>query len=170
MSAIIFILQLILAVIMLPLHILSFLGMWDLVVKRAFPLLFSKFLISYNKVMEEHKRNLFRNLSDFAGSSKELRLLEIGCGTGANFKFFPKECRVTCLDINPNCKQLLGKSLAESDHLKFDGFLVESAENMKSVADASMDVVVCTLLVCSVPNTLAVLKEAKRILRQVSFS
>nr|DBA32799.1 TPA: hypothetical protein GDO54_000562 [Pyxicephalus adspersus] len=164
MSAIIFIFQLILAVILLPFHILYYLGIWGLVLKKAFPLFFSKVIISYNKEMKEHKKTLFSNLSIF-GSSKELRLLEIGCGTGANFEFYPKGCRVTCLDINLNFKQFLSKSLAESDHLKFDGFLVASADNMTSVADASMDVVVCTPLVCSVPNTLAVLKEAKRVLK-----
>ncbi|XP_072262972.1 thiol S-methyltransferase TMT1A-like isoform X3 [Pyxicephalus adspersus] len=165
MSAIIFILQLILAVIMLPFHILYYIGIWDLASKKAFPLFLSKFSVIYNKVMEEHKKSLFNNLSDFADSSKELRLLEIGCGTGANFKFYPKGCRVTCLDINPNFKKYLSKSIAESDHLKFDGFLVASADNMGPVPDASMDVVVCTLLVCSVPNTPAVLKEAKRVLK-----
>nr|DBA32800.1 TPA: hypothetical protein GDO54_000563 [Pyxicephalus adspersus] len=159
MSAIIFLIKLILAVILLPLHILYYFGIWGLVLKKVFPLFLSKVSISYNEVMEKQKRNLFSNLSDFVSSSKELRLLEIGCGTGANFKFYPKECRVTCLDINPNFKQFLIKSLAESDHLKFDGFLVASADSMTPIADASMDVVVCTLLVCSVPNTSAVLKE-----------
>ncbi|CAI9578938.1 unnamed protein product [Staurois parvus] len=37
---------------------------------------------------------------------------------------------------------------------------------MTSVADASMDVVVCTLLTCFVPNTPAVLKEVQRVLRR----
>ncbi|XP_018420039.1 PREDICTED: methyltransferase-like protein 7A [Nanorana parkeri] len=165
MSAIILILQLILAVIMLPLYILYYLGIWGLVLKKIFPFFMAKLTVTYNKVMEEKKRNLFSNMSDFAGTSKELRLLEIGCGTGANFKFYPIGCRVTCLDINPNFQKFLNKSQAESDHLKFDNFLVASAENMTPVADASMDVVVCTLLTCSVPNTPGILKEVKRVLR-----
>nr|DBA32795.1 TPA: hypothetical protein GDO54_000558 [Pyxicephalus adspersus] len=165
MSAIIFILQLILAVIMLPFHILYYIGIWDRTSKKTFPLFLSKASIIYNKLMEEHKKSLFNNLSDFADSSKELRLLEIGCGTGTNFKLYPKGCRVTCLDINPNFKKYLSKSIAESDHLKFDGFLVASADNMTPIADASMDVVVSTLLTCSVPNTPAVLKEVKRVLK-----
>ncbi|CAI9578937.1 unnamed protein product [Staurois parvus] len=169
MSAIIFILQLILAGIMLPLYILQYLGIWGSIVKKIFPLFISKFTVSYNKLMEEQKRNLFSNLSDFAGSSKELRLLEVGCGTGANFKFYPSGCRVTCLDINPNFQKFLSKSQAENDHLKYEGFLVASADNMTPVADTSMDVVVCTLLACSLPNTPAVLKEVQRVLRPVSF-
>lgn len=169
MSAIICFLQLILAVIVLPLHILQYLGIWGLVIKKLFPLFISKFSVSYNKAMEEQKNNLFSNLSDFAGSSKELRLLDVGCGSGANFKFYPNGCRVTCLDLNPNFQTFLSKSQAENDHLKYDKFLVASADNMTPVADASMDVVVCTLLACSVPSTPAVLKEVQRVLRAVSF-
>ncbi|KAM5182329.1 thiol S-methyltransferase TMT1A-like [Mantella aurantiaca] len=165
MAVIILILQLIMTVIMLPLYILSYLGIWGLVIKKIFPLFISRMTITYNKVMEEQKKSLFGNISDFMGSSKEIKLLEVGCGSGANFKFYPSGCRVTCLDLNPNFQKFLSKSQEESDHLRFDGFLVASADNMTPVADASMDVVVCTLLVCSVPSTPAVLKEVQRVLR-----
>ncbi|XP_077339842.1 thiol S-methyltransferase TMT1A-like [Lithobates pipiens] len=165
MSVIILILQLILAVILLPLYILYYLGIWGFILKKIFPLFVSRISVSYNKVMENYKNSLFSNLSDFAGSTKELKLLDVGCGTGANFRFYPNGCRVTCLDCNPNFQTFLRKSQAENDHLKYDGFLLASADNMTSVADASMDVVVCTLLTCSVPSTPAVLEEVLRVLR-----
>ncbi|XP_072254473.1 thiol S-methyltransferase TMT1A-like [Pyxicephalus adspersus] len=165
MSTVIFTLQLVLATMMLPIYILYYLGIWGLIVKKIFPLFVSRMSVSYNKVMESYKRSLFSNLSDFADSSNELRLLEIGCGTGANFRFYPRGCRVTCLDLNPNFQKFLTQSQAESDHLKFDGFLLASADNMTPVADASMDVVVCTLLTCSVPSTPVLLREVQRVLR-----
>ncbi|XP_068121224.1 thiol S-methyltransferase TMT1A-like [Hyperolius riggenbachi] len=165
MSAIILILQLALAFIMLPFYILNWLGILDPISKKLFPYFMDSFTDVYNKEMEDQKKNLFGKLSDFAASSKQLQLLELGCGTGANFKFYPSGCRVTCLDINPNFQKFLSKSQAENDHLTYDGFLVASADNMTPVADASMDVVVCTLLACSLPNTPAMLKEVKRVLR-----
>ncbi|KAM4044641.1 thiol S-methyltransferase TMT1A-like isoform 2-T2 [Anomaloglossus baeobatrachus] len=165
MSVIIFLLQLIAAVIMLPLHILNYLGIWDSFMKKFFPHFMSKICVSYNKVMDDQKRRLFSNISDFTGTTKELRLLEIGCGSGANFKYYPRGCKVTCLDINPNFQKFLSKSQAENDHLTYESFVVASADNMTSIGDGSMDVVVCTLLVCSVPNIPAVVKEAKRVLR-----
>ncbi|KAM9321303.1 thiol S-methyltransferase TMT1A-like [Gastrophryne carolinensis] len=165
MSSVIFLLQLILAVLMLPLHILNYLGILVSVSKKLFPLFLVRFTVSYNKAMEDKKKKLFSNISDFAGSSKQLRLLELGCGTGANFKYYPSGCRVTCLDNNPNFQKFLSKSQAENNHLEYEGFLVASADNMTPVADASMDVVVCTLLACSVPDIPAMLREVKRVLR-----
>ncbi|KAM3933017.1 thiol S-methyltransferase TMT1A-like [Leptodactylus fuscus] len=165
MSLIIYLLQLVVAVILLPLHILNFLGIWNSFIKKAFPHFINKFTETYNKLMDSEKRRLFSNISDFSSPSKDLRLLEIGCGSGANFKLYPRGCKVTCLDINPNFQQFLTKSQAENDHLTYERFVVASADNMTSVADASMDVVVGTLLVCSVPNVPGVLKEVKRVLR-----
>ncbi|KAM4698917.1 thiol S-methyltransferase TMT1A-like [Discoglossus pictus] len=165
MSFTVLILQLIIAVLALPVHILHFLGLWNSISKRMFPLLMSKIADQYNKAMETVKKDLFSNLCDFTGPSKELTLLEIGCGTGANFSFYPQGCRVTCIDLNPNFQPLLSKSIAQNDHLKFENFIVASADNMKEVPDASVDVVVCTLLVCSVPSTPKVLEEVLRVLR-----
>uniref|UniRef100_A0A6I8SY65 Transmembrane serine protease 12 n=1 Tax=Xenopus tropicalis TaxID=8364 RepID=A0A6I8SY65_XENTR len=165
MSLLISILQLCLAILTLPLHILSFLGIWSVISRKIFPYILAPLMKSYNNVMDATKKDLFSNLGDFAGNSKEIKLLEIGCGTGANFKFYPNNCRVTCLDINPNFEKFLVKSQAENSHLKFESSLVASADNMKQVADASQDVVVCTLVVCSVPNTPKVLEEVWRVLK-----
>ncbi|KAM4044643.1 thiol S-methyltransferase TMT1B-like isoform 2-T2 [Anomaloglossus baeobatrachus] len=165
MSVIIFLLQLIAAVIMLPLHILHYLGIWDSFMKKYFPHFISKFCETYNKLMNDQKRSLFSNIPNFSGPTKQLRLLEIGCGSGANFRYYPRGCNVTCLDINPNFQRFLSKNQAENDHLTYESFVVASADNMMSIGDGSMDVVVCTLLVCSVPNIPAVVKEVKRVLR-----
>ncbi|XP_068123465.1 thiol S-methyltransferase TMT1A-like [Hyperolius riggenbachi] len=165
MSALVFIFQLIVFILTLPIQILHYIGVLKSITNVLFPYFLDRMTDSYNKLMEKEKKSLFSNMSDFAGPSKELRLLEIGCGTGANFKFYPSGCKVNCLDINPNFQKFLSKNQALNDHLKYEGFLVASADNMTPVADASMDVVVCTLLACSLPNTPAMLKEVKRVLR-----
>ncbi|KAM8976771.1 thiol S-methyltransferase TMT1A-like [Pelodytes ibericus] len=165
MSLVIFILQLILFVLALPLYILNLLGIWDMIIKRIFPYFLAVFMEMYNKSMDTIKKDLFSNLCDFASPSKPLTLLEIGCGTGTNFKYYPSGCSITCLDINPNFQSFLSKSQAKCDHLKFERFLVASADNMSPVADASMDVVVCTLLACSLPSTPKVLEEVWRVLK-----
>lgn len=59
--------------------------------------------------------------------------------------------------------------MAKNDHLVYDSFVVASGENLRTVEDNSMDVVVCTLVLCSVQDTQKVLREAKRVLRPVSL-
>ena len=49
-------------------------------------------------------------------------------------------------------------------------FLLANAEDMKEVADNSMDVVVSTLVLCSVRNVKQALKEVHRVLAPVSVT
>ena len=81
---------------------LSFLGLWSWICKKWLPYFLVRFSVTYNKQMASKKRELFSNLRDFAGPSGKLSLLEVGCGPGANFQFYPPGCRVTCVDPNPN--------------------------------------------------------------------
>ncbi|KAG8452600.1 hypothetical protein GDO86_004401 [Hymenochirus boettgeri] len=165
MPLLIVILQLIIALFTFPIHILNLLGLWSFFSKKIFPYVLTSLAAGYNKAMEATKKDLFSNLCNFARPSGELNLLEIGCGSGSNFQFYPPNCKVTCLDINPNFQKFLRKSQAENNHLKFEHFLVASADNMKQVADSSLDVVVCTLLACSLPSTIRMLEEVWRVLR-----
>ncbi|CAM4676957.1 unnamed protein product [Caretta caretta] len=149
----------------LPVYLLSYLGLWDPLCKKIFPYLMAKCSTIYNRKLFQQKQDLFSNLGEFAGPSRELRLLEIGTGTGANFQFYPPGCRVTCTDPNPNFEGFLLKSISDSPHLRFERFMVASGEDLLPVADDSMDVVVCTLVLCSVRSIEQVLREVLRVLR-----
>ncbi|KAM4044033.1 thiol S-methyltransferase TMT1A [Anomaloglossus baeobatrachus] len=157
--------QICIAIIALPIHILYMLGLWDPIAKKAMPYLLNRITKTYNKYMKEYKKELFSNLGDFKGPSGNLKVLELGCGTGANFQFYPSGCTVTCVDPNPNFRKYLTKSLAENDHVHFEDFLIAPGENMPQVASGSMDVVVCTLVLCSVENVDGILAEIHRVLK-----
>lgn len=168
MALTIFILRLVVYILAFPMYLLNFLGLWGWICKKCFPYFLVKFSETYNKQMASQKRELFSNLQEFQGPSGKLSLLEVGCGTGTNFKFYPPGCRVTCIDPNPNFEKFLIKSLAENRHLQFEGFLVAAGENMCPVASGSMDVVVCTLVLCSLESQERILREVCRVLRPVS--
>ncbi|XP_026023880.1 methyltransferase-like protein 7A isoform X2 [Astatotilapia calliptera] len=104
-------------------------------------------------------------MAKFADTDGTLRLLEIGCGSGANFKFYPHGCTVTCTDPNPHFEKYLRMSMDANQHLTYDKFMCVSGEDMRGVRDGSADVVVCTLVLCSVSNVQQVLQEARRVLR-----
>ncbi|XP_016322537.1 methyltransferase-like protein 7A [Sinocyclocheilus anshuiensis] len=151
-------------VLTLPLHIAAVIGLASFY-KRFFPRFVYNFTLAYNEMMKEKKRELFRNLDKFFPPKVSLRILELGCGSGANFEHYPTGCRITCIDPNPHFQKYLEKSTVKNDHLVYDSFIVASGENLKAVEDNSMDVVVCTLVLCSVQDTQKVLQEAKRVLR-----
>ncbi|XP_004429077.1 PREDICTED: methyltransferase-like protein 7A [Ceratotherium simum simum] len=161
----IFILRLAVCILAFPVYLLNFLGVWNWICKIWLPYFLARFSVMYNKEMASQKRELFSNLQEFVGPSGKLSLLELGCGTGANFKFYPPGCRVTCIDPNPNFEKFLIKSIAENQHLQFERFVVGVGEDMHQVADGSMDVVVCTLVLCSVENQVRTLQEVCRVLR-----
>lgn len=122
----------------------------------------------YNHKVYKRKQELFSNLRKFAGPSGQLVLLEIGTGTGTNFQFYPPGCQLTCIDPNPNFRKFLLKSLSENRHLKLERLVVASGEDLHQIPDGTIDVVVCTLVLCSVTNIKKVLMEVLRVLRLVS--
>ncbi|XP_061688929.1 N6-adenosine-methyltransferase TMT1A-like [Syngnathoides biaculeatus] len=148
----------------LPLRLADVLGLCS-AYKRLFPLLAYKITFSYNRKMHRVKKELFRNLCGFANSDGSLRLLEIGCGSGANFQFYPYGCTVLCADPNPHFKAYLKRSMDANKHLTYEDFLVASGEDMNELPDESVDVVVCTLVLCSVRDVKMVLREVRRVLK-----
>ncbi|XP_065120955.2 thiol S-methyltransferase TMT1A-like [Paramisgurnus dabryanus] len=151
-------------IITLPLHVAETVGLLSFY-KRVFPFIVSKCAASYNDKMNDKKRELFRNLSKFYPTNGPLRILEVGCGSGANFEYYPTGCKLTCIDPNPHFRSYLEKSMAKNDHLVYDSFVVASGENLQGVEDNSVDVVVSTLVLCSVKDVHKVLDETKRVLR-----
>lgn len=117
-------------------------------------------------------------------SENKFRLLEIGVGPGTNFKFYPKNTSLIAVDNNLYFKKYFDENLkevvegpkrkfssdensnikAENDHLTLEKFLTCSAENLDSLEDNSVDIVVATHLLCSVQSPEKVLSEIHRVL------
>lgn len=120
----------------------------------------------YDKIMRDAEEKGLRDwrqslLKNIAGD-----VLELGCGTGANLEFYPTTIKRLVL-IEPNRHmyqrlkekkpfQLLNNSSIE--------ILNDKAENI-SLENSSVDIVICTLVLCSVKNLDKALSEIYRILR-----
>lgn len=102
----------------------------------------------------EMKQALFANL---AGS-----VLEIGPGAGANFAFYPKGVHVIGVEPNPYMLPYLEEE-AEKQGLQLN--MIEGYAETLQVADASVDAVVCTLVLCSVFSPEQALAEIRRVLK-----
>lgn len=87
------------------------------------------------------------------------RLLEIGVGTGKNIPYYPAGARVAGIDLSPGMLRAARRRtrtgvdlvLADAQHLPFRA--------------AAFDSAVATFVFCSVPDAVAGLREAARVLR-----
>ncbi|XP_039721507.1 methyltransferase-like protein 7B [Pteropus medius] len=167
MDTLVRLLQLLVLLLTLPLLPMALLGCWRPLCKSYFPYLIAMLTAKSSYKMENKKWELFGQIEGLMGASAKVELLDLGCGTGASFQFYPAGCRITCLDPNPHFEKLLVKSMAENRHLQHEHerFVVAPGEDMIQLADGSMDVVVSTLVLCSVQSPRRVLQEVQRVLR-----
>ncbi|MCL4522365.1 MAG: class I SAM-dependent methyltransferase [Acidobacteria bacterium] len=108
----------------------------------------------HEKIVAPHKRELLTGLRG--------TILEIGPGTGVNLAYYPQDVRWIGIEPNPLLHAHLRAAL---DASRIAGeFRFGSAESL-DVPDASCDTVVSTLVLCTVPNLAATLREIRRVLR-----
>ncbi|MCB9586697.1 MAG: class I SAM-dependent methyltransferase [Polyangiaceae bacterium] len=97
-------------------------------------------------------------LQDLSGS-----VLEVGAGTGANLPLYPADLeRLVLAEPDRDMSRKLRERL---DTLGRNVEICEAAMEQLPFEAGSFDQVVCTLVLCSVPNPEASLAEVKRVLR-----
>lgn len=86
----------------------------------------------------------------------EGRTLEIGAGTGLNLRHYPAGADVVLTEPDPHMARRARRRGAE---------VIEAPADTLPFADASFDTVVSTLVLCTVPDVAAALREIRRVLR-----
>nr|CAB3448133.1 unnamed protein product [Digitaria exilis] len=111
-----------------------------------------------------YKAKLFSRLS-----TTRKNILELGVGTGPNFKYYASNNGCIVIGVDPNKhmenyarKTALSAGLPSSSFTFRRGVVVAEA---LPVEDNSMDVVIGTLVLCSVNNIDMSLREIKRVLK-----
>jgi ubiquinone/menaquinone biosynthesis C-methylase UbiE len=91
-------------------------------------------------------------------------VLEVGIGSGLNLPFYPAEVRrVYGVEPSAELRQMARKRMA-SQATKVE-FLSQSAEDDLPLSDMSIDTVVMTWTLCSIPDPLKALRQMKRVLK-----
>lgn len=109
---------------------------------------------SYEDLISDRKDELFGTL--------EGTVVEIGPGTGPNLRYLSPEARWIGVEPNPHMDSYLEKE-AEVRHRPLR--LVRGIAETLPVADASVDVAVSTLVLCSVEGPSRALREIHRVLK-----
>lgn len=103
------------------------------------------------RVLADSRRQLLAGL--------EGRVLEIGCGLGADFQHYPAGCDVTAIEpFEPF--RLEAQQAAPANVAVIDG----DGQDLDS-PDGSFDAVVCPIVLCTIPDPAKALREAWRVLR-----
>ncbi|GIY29333.1 methyltransferase-like protein 7A [Caerostris darwini] len=122
----------------------------------------------FNPKLTPLRRHAFDILKQHLSDRKKnvpLEILEIGIGGGANLQFYPENSNLTALDMNENFESYFNENQKQYPQITYKKTVTAMAENMDEIEDASMDVVVCTFVLCSVQNVQAVLNQVRRVLK-----
>lgn len=107
-----------------------------------------------NWILRKQKRRLF---ADLPGT-----VVELGAGVGANFRYMAPGTRLVAVEPNPHMRPGLRKRAAMAG---IDLTVLPSGAEAIDLADASVDTVICTLVMCTVDDPVRVLGEVRRILK-----
>ncbi|MEH1890182.1 MAG: class I SAM-dependent methyltransferase [Nostoc sp.] len=122
--------------------------------KRFFAWMMAPNSGTYEKIVGDRKRSLFTNIQG--------KVLEIGPGTGPNLPYYPKDIQWIGIEPNPHMHSYLQKQ-AEKLGLTID-LRIGNTEWLDA-EDNSIDTVVSTLVLCSVPNIDYTLQAILRVLK-----
>ena len=91
------------------------------------------------------------------------RILEVGVGTGKNMGFWPKDCKVTAIDLTPGMLDI-ARQRAQALNREADDLFLADVQHL-NFPSGIFDTVVATFVFCSVPDPVQGLRELARVVR-----
>jgi len=127
----------------------------------------------YSRRMDSRKKRLFNGLKELKAKRGDgkLVILDVGCGPGTNFQFYPPGSEVICVDPNRHFEPIVSRRIHNLLEVQVSQFHVGVAENLREFVEAeSVDAVVATLVLCTVNDIIRSLQEILRVLKPVRDS
>jgi ubiquinone/menaquinone biosynthesis C-methylase UbiE len=91
------------------------------------------------------------------------RILEVGVGTGKNMEFWPKDCKVSAIDLTPGMLEI-ARSRAKKLNRSGDDLFLADVQHLDLPSDI-FNTVIATFVFCSVPDPVQGLQELGRVVR-----
>lgn len=110
-------------------------------------------------VFESSRRRSVESLQIQPGD----KILLVGAGTGLDLEFFPAGCELTAIDLTPS---MLDKLVKRSETLQLDVKAYVMDGQSMDFADQTFDKVVLHLILAVIPDPVACIREASRVLKK----
>ncbi len=91
------------------------------------------------------------------------RILEVGVGTGKNMEFWPRDCRITAIDLTPGMLDI-ARRRAHALNREGDDLFLADVQHLE-LPSGNFDTVIATFVFCSVPDPVQGLRELGRLVR-----
>lgn len=124
-------------------------------------MIYDKFAKDYDRALAPFEKRFLAGwrAETLAFLPREARILEIGAGTGLNFRFYPKSNRsATASEISHKMLELAREKTDVIELVQADAETLPFAAN-------SFDAAFATLVFCSLPNPFKAFAELQRVVR-----
>ncbi|VAW27291.1 hypothetical protein MNBD_BACTEROID06-1376 [hydrothermal vent metagenome] len=128
---------------------------------KLYQKLFAKF---YDGFMHNFEKRLYKKRNHLL-SNLEGQVIGVGEGTGINFQFYPDG--ITVYAVEPS-KPMMDKAVIKAEgkpNIKFYNKSINDAELNQHFKEQSIDVIICTLVLCTIPDPVKALENFKRWLK-----
>lgn len=114
----------------------------------------------YDPVMKPLENSGFRNIRKNLMRKADGKVLEVGSGTGLNFPHYVQAKEVTALEPDSSMRE---QSLIRADHAKVPIRVITGRAEQLPFQNNEFDVIVGTLVLCSVTDPIKALAEMRRV-------
>ncbi|WP_211653390.1 class I SAM-dependent methyltransferase [Planococcus alpniumensis] len=114
----------------------------------------------YDTAMKPLEKTRFEKIRAGLVQKAQGHVLEIGFGTGANFRYYQNAERVDAIEPNPEMSKQAGKRIRQS---KTPIRTYKAVAEKLPFADETFDTVVATLVFCTIPDPVKALEEIYRV-------
>ena len=111
---------------------------------KIFARFYDPFMASMEKELYEKRKALIENL--------EGEVLEIGSGTGVNFEFYSEKANVLAIEPSENMMEKAKAKLAPNQNIRLENWGMHYEDLANEIQHQSLDAIVCTLVMCTVPE------------------
>ena len=129
-------------------------------IKKVYSLYAKIYDVFFGKIFEHGRYTAFYMMSVKPNET----ILEVGVGTGLSLPLYPRESKITGIDIS---QEMLDKAEAKKQYYRLSNVnLYNMDASSMSFADNAFDKVIASHVITVVPDPLRTLKEIKRVCKK----